>query len=84
MDTPERVAVAVIRAWMDAEARESLKIRITTARDVAERSRTIGVAADIDDACAIVRSWLERFADSTERAKDSSASQPRDVAEPAP
>jgi hypothetical protein len=84
VDAPERVAVAVIRAWMDAETRESLKIRITTARDVTERSRTIGVAADIDDACAIVRSWLERFADATERVKDPKLDQRRGRSKPAP
>ena len=66
MESPERVAVAILRAWVEPGTDDTLKIRITTARGMTEAGRTIGVAADIDDACAIVRSWLEGFATTTE------------------
>ena len=61
MDSPERVAVAILRAWVEPGTDGTLKIRITTAHGMTETGRTIGVAADIDGACAIVRSWLEGF-----------------------
>ena len=65
MESPERVAVAILRAWVEPGTDANLKIRITTARDTTEAGPTIGVAADIDGACAIVRSWLEGFATKT-------------------
>lgn len=61
MESPERVAVAILRAWVEPGPDDTLKIRITTAHGMTETGRTIGVAADIDGACAIVRSWLEGF-----------------------
>jgi len=56
---------------METGAQEPLRVRITTARDVTEPLQTIGVAADIDEACEIIRSWLEQFADGAERSGDS-------------
>jgi hypothetical protein len=63
----ERVAAAVIRAWIESGNTGALKIRITA--DVGGQRRTVGVASDIDIACAMVRSWLEGFAwtDSSDR-----------------
>jgi hypothetical protein len=56
----EHVAAAVIRAWIEAGSDGALKIRITT--DVDGQRRTVGVASNIDTACAMVRTWLEGFA----------------------
>jgi len=53
----EYVAAAVVRAWTEAGAPGALKIRITT--DVDGQFRTVGVASSIDNACAIIRAWLE-------------------------
>jgi hypothetical protein len=54
---PERVAAAVIRAWIEPGG--ALKIRITTAGDVDGAAHTVGVASSIDVACTMVRAWLE-------------------------
>jgi len=62
VESRERVAVAILRAWVEPGTDDTLKIRVTTARDVTATARTIAVAADIDSACAIIRSWLEGFA----------------------
>lgn len=57
----ERVAVAIIKAWVEA-GDEQLKVRITAnSESIQGRRRTIGVATDIDEACAIVEDWLEAF-----------------------
>jgi hypothetical protein len=64
VESPERVAVAILRAWVEPGTDDTLKIRVTTAGDVTATGRTIGVAADIESACAIIRSWLEGFATS--------------------
>jgi len=58
----ERVAAAVIRAWIEPGVGGTLKIRITTAGDSDGSSHTIGVAASIDMACTMIRVWLEGLA----------------------
>jgi hypothetical protein len=57
----ERVAAAVIRAWIESEGKGIVKIRITTKADLEGRRETIGVASTIEEACDIVREWLEEF-----------------------
>jgi hypothetical protein len=61
VESRERVGVAILRAWVEPGTEDTLKIRVTTAGDT-EIGRSIGVAADIDSACSIIRSWLEGFA----------------------
>jgi hypothetical protein len=58
---PERFAVAVIRAWVESDDEGTLKIRITAGDDSKVDRRTIGVTTDIDDASAMIRSWLKGF-----------------------
>jgi hypothetical protein len=57
----ERIAVAVIRAWVESDG-TTLKVRVMTSGEDSREPRTIGVTADIDHACAIVRTWLVAFA----------------------
>jgi len=64
----EYVAAAVVRAWTEAGAPGALKIRITT--DVDGQFRTVGVASSIDNACAIIRAWLESLVLPETTAKD--------------
>lgn len=55
----ERVAAAVIRAWIEPGDGGALKIRITTAGVVDGAAHTVGVASSIDVACTMIRAWLE-------------------------
>jgi hypothetical protein len=57
----ERAAAAIIRAWIEPGTEGALKIRITTNGDIESRRQTVGVASSIDEACSIVRAWLEAF-----------------------
>jgi hypothetical protein len=70
VDSRERVAVAILRAWVEPGTEATLKIRVTTAGDMTEIGRSIGVAADIESACSIIRSWLEGFATSATHSGD--------------
>jgi hypothetical protein len=63
----ERMAVAVVRAWIEEDARGTMKIRVTSVSRIGSEAATLGVASEIDEACALVRGWLEAFA-RTERA----------------
>ncbi|MCI0582442.1 MAG: hypothetical protein L0227_06020 [Chloroflexi bacterium] len=57
----EPVAVAVVRAWIEGESPGQLKIRITSALDVAGDSRTIGTTTHVAEASAMVEAWLTAF-----------------------
>lgn len=57
----ERTGVLVIRAWIDGEP-PSLRLRITRTADVAARDEESTVTASVDEACTVVRRWLEEFA----------------------
>jgi hypothetical protein len=52
-------AVVVLTTWIDDGG---LRVRMTAADDLAGPSRPVGVAADVDAACDMVRTWLEGVA----------------------
>ncbi|MDF2979113.1 MAG: hypothetical protein K0S40_3841 [Actinomycetospora sp.] len=54
--TPGPGAVMLLTVWADAGA---LRVRLTAADDLTGPSRPVGVAADVDGACDLVRTWLE-------------------------
>ena len=56
----ERTAVLVIRAWIEGEP-PTLRMRITRTLDVDARDEATEATASIDEACAIVRRWLEQL-----------------------
>ena len=49
-------AVMVVAVWFDDGA---LRVRLTAADALGGSARPIGVAGSIDDACDVVRRWLE-------------------------
>jgi hypothetical protein len=57
----ERVGVLVIRAWKEGEP-PTIRLRITTRFDLEGDEERTTAASTVDDACGIVRDWLEEFA----------------------
>jgi hypothetical protein len=51
--------VLIIRVWIENEALAP-RVRITSSLDL-DRVKESRATTGIDDACAIVRSWLEEF-----------------------
>lgn len=49
-------AVMLLTVWADDGA---LRIRLTATDDLAGPTRPVGVAAGVDGACDLVRTWLE-------------------------
>ena len=75
-NSPEEPAgVAIVRAWIELGPPRTLKVRIVTAPDVNQAVRVIGMTADIDEACSIVRDWLAGIADATSKAANQSDAQ---------
>jgi hypothetical protein len=63
------MTVAVIRAWIDGDPPRDLRIRVVKVAERASDSGDMGVTSDIGVACAIVRGWLESFADAGGRSR---------------
>jgi len=51
----------VIRAWIEGEP-GGVRMRIIRTTDISTREEDSTSVAGIDEACAIVRRWLEAFA----------------------
>jgi hypothetical protein len=69
-------AVMLLAVWADEGA---LRVRLTAADDLAGPTRPVGVAADVDGACDLVRTWLEGVAAGLEPGPETS---PEPSAEP--
>ena len=66
-DDPPRTGVLILRVWVEVDARRGLRVRITEVEDLSERRELVRVTADVDEVCAWVREFLERFAAVTEQ-----------------
>jgi hypothetical protein len=59
---PERVAVLIVRAWLEGEGPAGLRARITWVMDVEGAPELTAAAAGRDDIVAFVRRWLDDIA----------------------
>lgn len=59
---PEPVGVLVLRAWIESNHSDGLRVRILKLTDAESGAEPEQVAAaTIEEACAIVRAWLVEF-----------------------
>jgi hypothetical protein len=56
----ERTGVLVLRAWTEGEP-PRLRVRITRVADVSSGAEDSIAVASVEEACAVVRRWLEAF-----------------------
>lgn len=56
----DRTGVLVIRAWIEGEP-PGVRMRITRVSDISTGAEESTSVASIDEACTIVRRWLEAF-----------------------
>ena len=59
---PERVAVLIVRAWLEGAGPAALRARITWVMDVEGAPELTAVAAGHEDIVAFVRRWLDDVA----------------------
>lgn len=57
----ERIAVLVIRVWLEKNSASGLRARITRTADVATHDEIVTAAATVDEILAVVRTWLDTF-----------------------
>jgi hypothetical protein len=58
---PSRVHVLVLRAWVEEAHPSVLRVRILELDGAGEQTRPLAVVDDADQACAVVRAWLQRL-----------------------
>jgi hypothetical protein len=59
---PEPVGVLILRAWIEGDPSGGLRVRISKLLDAHAGEEPVQTAvATIDEACEVVRTWLEEF-----------------------
>jgi hypothetical protein len=63
LESSERAAALVIRAWVEPgrDASDGLRARITYSTDVAAPAKTVLAVSSREEITAAVSDWLERF-----------------------
>ncbi|WP_106325388.1 hypothetical protein [Actinoplanes italicus] len=58
-DSAERPSVLILRAWREGPD----EVRVRAIAVTPHASREVATAASVNDACAVVRRWLEELGD---------------------
>jgi hypothetical protein len=61
--------ILIVRVWIEANAPDGLRARITQTLDSTLDEQTMATAGNPEDICAVVRTWVEAFVD-RDRATD--------------
>ena len=56
----DRTGILILRLWIEADAREGLRARITQTLDSGDE-QAMATAAEPEDIYAVVRTWVEAF-----------------------
>ncbi len=62
--TSDRTGILIVRLWIEGNAREGFRARVTRTLDSTGHEEEATTAADPEDVYAVVRSWVEAFIES--------------------
>ncbi len=65
----ERTGILIVRLWIEGNAPEGFRARITRTLDSASHEQEMVVAAAPEDIYAVVRTWVEAFVDQETKAR---------------
>lgn len=57
----DRTGILIVRLWIEGDAGEGLRARITQTLDSTGREQAVATAASPQDICDVVRTWVEAF-----------------------
>jgi hypothetical protein len=57
----DRTGILIVRLWIEADAQEGFRARITQTLDLTDREQATATAADPEDVYAVVQTWVEAF-----------------------
>lgn len=60
---PDRTGILIVRLWIEGDARQGFRARVTHTLDSAGSERAMSTSADPEDVYAVVRMWVEAFVD---------------------
>jgi hypothetical protein len=59
--SPDRTGLLIVRLWIERDASEGFRARITQTLDSAGTQRDVAVAGTPGDVCTIVQDWIDEF-----------------------
>ena len=59
----DRTGILIVRLWIEGNAHEGFRARITQTGDSAGPEKAMSTAANPEDLYAAVRTWVETFVD---------------------
>lgn len=59
----DRTGILIVRLWIEGNARDGFRARITQTLDSADEEHATATAGDPEDVYAVVRTWVEAFVD---------------------
>ena len=62
----DRTGILILRLWLEGEAREGFRARITQTLDSTDGQHATATAGDAEDVYDAVRTWVEAFVDQAE------------------
>jgi hypothetical protein len=62
--TADRTGVLIVRLWIEGNPHDGFRARITQTLDSTDDEQTMSTAANPDDLCAVVRTWVDAFVNS--------------------
>lgn len=63
--SPDRTGLLLLRLWIEGNAQDGFRARITQTLDSAGTERAVGTAGTPEDACTAVQNWVDEFVDSS-------------------
>ena len=57
----DRTGILIVRLWIEGNALEGFRARITQTLDAKGREQAMATAANPEDIYAVVRTWVETF-----------------------
>lgn len=67
--TSDRTGILIVRLWIEGNAREGFRARITRTLDSTGPEQEMATAAAPEDIYTVVRTWVEAFVDQETQAR---------------
>lgn len=62
--SPDRTGLLLLRLWIEGNARDGFRARITQTLDSAGTERAVATAGTPQAVCTAVQTWVDEFVDS--------------------
>lgn len=60
----DRTGLLIVRLWIEGNARDGFRARITQTLDSAGNERAVAMAGTPEAVCTVVQHWVDEFVDS--------------------